>query len=79
MTEYVCGIEDNYEGVPWGSDDYSGTCERREEIVRCSDYAHSSSACLEEDPEALHCIVMDGIMSPNGFCSFGERSDGDGS
>lgn len=63
MTEYVCGIED----------DYSGTCERREEVVRCSDCAHASSACLEEDPEALYCIVMDGIMAPDGFCSFGER------
>lgn len=50
-----------------------------EEIVRCRDCAHASSACFEEDPEALHCIVMDGLMAPDGFCSFGERSDGDGS
>lgn len=47
--------------------------ERREDIVRCSDCAHASSACLEEDSEALYCIVMDGIMAPDGFCSFGER------
>lgn len=47
--------------------------ERREDIVRCRDCAHASPACLEADPDALFCIVMDGLMSPNGFCSFGER------
>lgn len=65
MREYVCGIED----------DYSGTCERREEVVRCSDCAHASIACAEYGSDALFCIVMDGIMSPDGFCSFGERKE----
>ena len=41
MSEYVCGIDDDYEGVPWESDDYSGTCERREEVVRCRDCVHA--------------------------------------
>lgn len=31
------------------------------------------SAGMEADPNALHCIVMDGIMAPYGFCSLGER------
>lgn len=75
MTEFVCGIEDDYEGVPWGSDDYSRTCERREEVVRCRDCAHASPASLDCDPDELYCVVMDWIMAPYGFCSFGERRE----
>lgn len=68
MSEFVFWVDDDRE-------DYEGNhpCERREEVVRCSDCAHASSACLEEDQEALYCIAMDGIMAPDGFCSFGER------
>lgn len=53
--------------------------ERREDIVRSSDCAHASSAGLDCDPDALYCVAMDTVMAPYGFCSFGERSDGDGS
>lgn len=68
MSEFVFWDGDVREG-------YGGNrpCEQREEIVRCSDCAHASSACAEYGPDALYCIVMDGIMDPDGFCSFGER------
>lgn len=47
----------------------------REEIVRCRDCGLAFDAGMEADPNALHCIVMDGIMAPYGFCSLGERRD----
>lgn len=72
IVERVVRMRVNDEGllVVRGDDEETGM---REEVVRCSDCAHSSSACLEEDPDALYCIVVDGIMDPDGFCSFGER------
>lgn len=75
MREYVCGIEDDYEGVPWGSDDYSGTCERREEVVRCRDCSYASSAGLDCNPEARYCVAMDTVIAPDGFCAWGARRD----
>lgn len=46
-----------------------------EEVVRCSDCAHASSAGLDCDPDALYCVVIDTVMSPNGLCSFGDRRE----
>lgn len=34
MTEYVCDIKQDYQGIPYENDDFSGTMERLEEIVR---------------------------------------------
>ena len=45
------------------------------EIVRCRDCSNSSVAGMKTDPEALHCIVMDGIVAPDGFCAWGVRRD----
>lgn len=72
--ECVCGIEDDYEGVPWGSDDYSGTVERRERIVRCRDCMHSRRdgwECwrLVDDPENDFERVA--CVQPDGFCAWG--------
>ena len=46
-----------------------------EEVVRCRDCWYASSAGLDCDPEARYCVAMDTVMSPDGFCSFGERRD----
>ena len=58
---------------PRGNGDYTHTYE--EMIVRCRDCAHASPAGLDCDPDKLYCVVIDWIMSPDGFCSFGERRD----
>lgn len=47
--------------------------ERREMIVRCRGCSYASSAGLDCDPEAMYCVVMDAVVAPDGFCSFGER------
>lgn len=41
MAEYVCELTDDYPDVDFGSDDYSGTVERRERVVRCRDCVHA--------------------------------------
>ena len=80
MSEYVCETTDDYPDAPWGDDDYSGTVERRERVVRCRD-------CRKAVPVGggLLCdawAYWDGTewmrpdTEPDGFCWKGEM-DGD--
>ncbi len=74
MAEYVCEMTDDYPGVPYGSDDYSGTVERRELIVRCRDcamYDDEDGMCVR-DPEHTG---RGWYARPDGFCAWGERKE----
>lgn len=86
MTEHVCEIKQNYPYVPWESDDFSGTVERREEIVRCRDckYAmeHRSKRILGTELVTLTCSgPIQGAYSegadvePEDFCSWASRRE----
>lgn len=88
MTEYVCDIKQDYPGIPYEHDDFSGTMERIEEIVRCRDceYAmeHRSKSILGTELATLTCSgPIQGAYSegadvePEDFCSYGVMRDGD--
>lgn len=72
MTEYVCEIKQDYPGIPYEHDEFSGTLERREEIVRCRD-------CIWHDREDGDCArcAEEGFPSvePDGFCAWGRRRE----
>lgn len=79
MAEYVCELADDYEDVPWGSDDYSGTVERRERVVRCRDCVHY----VPEVPSRHTPPRCSGVFAfvrpdPDGFCKWGKERDGCG-
>lgn len=75
MAEYVCDMTDDYPDVPYGSDEYSGTVERRERIVRCRDCEHASP-CPLADSEKLMCAFHDEMLvNPGDFCSWGMERD----
>ena len=70
MAEYICELTDDYPGVEFGSDDYSGTVEQRERIVRCRDcsmYDAEDGMCLR-DPEHTG---RGWHANPDGFCAWG--------
>ena len=77
MAEYVCDITDDYPDLPYGADEYSGTLERRERIVRCRDCKHAE--CYESGLagpfilcshfESEGCKAM---VEPSGFCAWGQ-------
>ena len=74
MAEYVCDITDDYPDVPYDSDEYSGTVERREEIVRCRDCAHWRKPSKHERSKCT------GVMAfveptPEGFCAWGRKEE----
>ena len=77
MSEYVCETTDDYPDVPWGDDDYSGTVERRERVVRCRDcamYDADDGECMR-DPEHTG---RGWFARPDGFCAWGmARKRGD--
>ena len=77
MSEYVCETTDDYPDVPWGDDDYSGTVERREEIVRCRDCKFSTS--MGYQCEWFHGdYLTHAQVVPKGFCAWGmPRKRGD--
>lgn len=68
MAEYVCDMTDDYPDVPYGSDEYSGTVERREEIVRCRD-------CDAYGQLDGFCDMLQRRVMPDGFCAWGERDE----
>ena len=67
MSEFVVSINFGKDYVLYGEADV----ELCEPIVRCRDCAHASPAGLGCDPDELYCVIMDWIMAPDGFCSFG--------
>lgn len=83
MAEYICVMADDCSDVLYGSDEYSGTVERRERVVRCRDCLY-----LEQGPEGLFGCLKFLVASdycadippsfcpyPDGFCAWGERRD----
>lgn len=73
MTEHVCEIKQDYPDVPWESDDFSGTVERREEVVRCRD-------CASIKPTTdgrRYCKRWSHIVPLDGFCWRGEAKSGE--
>ena len=87
--EYVCELTDDYPGIGFGDDEYSGTVERRERVVRCRDCKHGD-AFLDSSSYAgmldcTHFAQWDyynddfGIwpVEPDGFCAWGSERDGE--
>lgn len=89
MAEYVCELTDDYPDVPFSSDDYSGTVERRERVVRCRDCKYGDPFCdgssYPGKIDCLHFAQWDYyddepgvcVMEPDDFCSYGMMRDGD--
>lgn len=89
MAEHVCDMTDDYPDVPYGSDEYSGTVERREEVVRCRDCAHAirlEGETAEARPGMLNCVYFaqwdyyddeQGVwlVEPDGFCAWASRRE----
>lgn len=74
MAEYVCDLADDYPGIEFGDEEYSGTCERREKVVRCRD-------CVNfRPPSKTDRARCDGVFAfvepdPDGFCAWGKRGE----
>lgn len=79
MAEYVCDMTDDYPDVPYGADEYSGTLERRERIVRCRDCKHAAELghlCLMFAFNLGNGTIIPPDVEPDGFCAWGrERED----
>ena len=74
MAEYVCDMTDDYPDVPYGSDEYSGTVERREEVVRCRDCAHWRKPSKHERSKCTGAMAFV-EPTPEGFCAWGRREE----
>ena len=84
MAEYICVMTDDYPDVPYGSDEYSGTVERRERVVRCRDCKRGDPFCDSSSyPGLIDCRLFaewdyyndkPGVcpVEPDGFCTWGE-------
>ena len=74
MAEYVCELTDDYPGIEFGDEDYSGTCERRERVVRCRDCVHWRRP---NDRERSRCTGAMAFVepTPDGFCAWGKRGE----
>lgn len=90
MAEYVFEITPDYPDVPYGSDDYSATVERRERITRCRDcrLCERVMPVLDADGavymgEIYRCLAHgEGgrpgrafDVSPDDFCAWGDPVD----
>lgn len=80
MAEYVCEMTDDYPDVPFGSDDYSGTVERWERIVRCRDckfalVSKDAISCHGPIQAASIAMCAGKLVKPDGFCAWGEGRD----
>lgn len=80
MEEYICEMTDDYPDVPYGDDEYSGTVERRERIVRCLDCEHAE--CYESGLAGLFILCSHfesegckAMVEPSGFCAWGEERE----
>ena len=72
--EYVCDLTDDYQGIGFEDDGYSGTVERRERVVRCRDCKHAITSYRGGLPRCAGPLVMEAtLVSPDGFCAWGER------
>lgn len=70
MAEYVCDLADDYPDIEFGDEEYSGTCERREKVVRCRDCVHF------RPPSKTGRARCDGVFAfvepdTDGFCAWG--------
>lgn len=74
MAEYVCDMTDDYPDVPYGSDEYSDTVERREGVVRCRDCAHAIR--LEGEPAEARPGMLNCVTSRNGTTTTTSRACG---
>lgn len=74
MAEYVCEITQDYPGIPYEHEDFSGTMERREEVVRCRDCVHWRKP---NDYERSKCTGAMAYVepTPDGFCAWGVRKE----
>lgn len=74
MAEYVCELTDDYPGIEFDDDDYSGTCERHERVVRCRDCVHWRRPT---DRERSRCTGAMAFVepTPDGFCAWGKRGE----
>lgn len=74
MAEYVCEIKQDYPGIPYEHDEFSGTMERREEIVRCRDCVHWRKP---NDYERSKCTGAMAFVepTPEGFCAWGRKEE----
>ena len=73
MTEHVCEITQDYPGITYEHEDFSGTMERRERIVRCRD-------CASIKPTTdgrRYCKRWSHIVPLDGFCWRGEAKGGE--
>ncbi len=73
MTEYVCDIKQDYPGIPYEHDVFSGTMERREKVVRCRD-------CASIKPTTdgrRYCKRWSHIVPLDGYCWRGEAERGE--
>lgn len=87
MAEYVCELTDDYPDVSFDSDDYSGTVERRERIVRCRDCEHGYQFCDSSSYAGwLDCLYFAEWdyyadvpghcpVRPDFFCAHGETEE----
>lgn len=80
VTEHVCEIKQDYQDVPWESDDFSGTVERREEIVQCRDCGRAyrrgggvyCSRVLQWGSNDRPAPLS---VNPDGFCAWGQKEE----
>lgn len=74
MSEYVCDLIGDYPGIEFGDEEYSGTCERREKVVRCSGCVHFRPP-NKTDPARCDGVFAFVEPDPAGFCAWGKRRD----
>lgn len=65
--EYVCELTDDYPGIGFGDDEYSGTVERRERVVRCRDCGYS----ITYSSGQMCCLRTSRFVDQHDFCSKG--------
>ena len=71
VTEHVCEITQDYPGIPYEHEDFSGTMERRERIVRCRDCVK----CRPTTDGRRYCSLWSHIVPPEGYCWRGEEAE----
>ena len=72
--EYVCDLTDDYPGIGFEDDEYSGAVERRERDVRCRDCKHAIMSYQDGHPRCAGPMVTEAtLVEPGGFCAWGEE------
>lgn len=75
--EYVCDLTDDYPGIEFGDDEYSGTMERKERIVRCRDCSSYRPGYGVNFKPRCEKSIATFVPKPDGFCAWGEEHDGE--